>query len=109
MAKTRKTHKQHKSKRKSLRRVHKRRQTRRKYGGNNNMNVNNDYCKIYRDKLNEFRNRLQDITLNTYEGLVNDVRNMIDAAKNAGCINEKDALEIFENNELQQKINEIHQ
>jgi hypothetical protein len=105
--KTRKTRRHNKSKRKSLRRVHKRRQTKRKHGGNN-MNIN-DHCHMYRDKLNDFRNRLQDITLNTYEDLSNDVKNMYDEALRAGCKNEADALELFENNELYPRIDELHQ
>jgi hypothetical protein len=96
-------------KRKLSRRAHKRRQTRRirRRGGNNNMNIN-DHCQMYRDKLNEFRNRLQDITLNTYEDLSNDVKNMYDEAVRVGCKNEADALELFENEELNPKLDELH-
>jgi len=101
--KHRKTHRRrHHSKRKTSRRVHRHRTHRR--GGL----APSSPCSELKARFNSIKGRVASMTLNTYEDVYNDIRNLHDEARDKRCIELAQEINRYENKEFVEKANAIH-
>ncbi len=92
------------SKRKTIRHNHRRR-THRRRGG-----LAPTPCGGLRNRFNKLKERVDSISLNTYEDVVNDIRNLHDEAlRTSGCFTLAGEIDEYENTVLNPKLNALHQ